>query len=176
MAHGQTARSRPKTKLTPRRKPEVERGTSETQGCRRSGAAPCCAAVGTFCPPLAAHTKYFEPRRNISAAETYQPPKPRSRRRLEAPRHQKPKTHKRAETLRDTKTKTPRQSRQAATTEAPMRVLASHAAKYQRPEYCHHQATKQARQHTDHAHPPLKWSEERTERKRSGAAPCCAAC
>jgi len=36
------------TKITRRRKPEVKRGTSETQGCRRSGAAPCCAAVGNF--------------------------------------------------------------------------------------------------------------------------------
>ena len=38
-AHGTT------TKLTRRRKPEVKRGTSETKGCRRSGAAPCCLAV-----------------------------------------------------------------------------------------------------------------------------------
>ncbi len=39
------ARSDRTTKLTRRRKPEVKRGTSETQGCRRSGAAPCSVAV-----------------------------------------------------------------------------------------------------------------------------------
>ena len=39
-AHGTT------TKLTRRRKPERSRGTRRSVGCRRSGAAPCSAAVG----------------------------------------------------------------------------------------------------------------------------------
>ena len=64
----QAARCAATTKLTRRRKPE--RGTSA--GCRRSGAAPCCAAVMTLRPPLP------RAQSTLRRAETYQPQKPKA--------------------------------------------------------------------------------------------------
>ncbi len=43
-----------------RNSPAAGSGVRNERSCRRSGAAPCCAAVGTFCPPPAARPKYFD--------------------------------------------------------------------------------------------------------------------
>ncbi len=95
--------------------PAAGSGVRNERSCRRSGAAPCCAAVMTLCLTL--------PRRQstLKRAEKSQPPKTKTRTRAGKPRDPKPKT--------------PRQSRRALAAEAPTRVLAENADNFQRPKY-----------------------------------------
>ncbi len=140
IAHINAAREQHNDKLTRRRK----RSERSERSCRRSGAAPCCAAVMTLEPPL--------PRRQstLSRAETFRSPKPKTRRRAEALRQQKTKSRARAEKLRGQKPRTPRQNKNASTAETPTRLLASSTATYQRPEYPRRTITiRQAQQHND---------------------------
>ena len=77
-------------KLTRRRKRRERSGASlraerSERSCRRSGAAPCCAGVGTFAPPLS------RAQSTLSRAETYRTQKTKRHTRDETPRTQKPK-------------------------------------------------------------------------------------
>ena len=137
------AAQRPSSPAAGSAESEVRNERSE-RSCRRSGAAPCCAAVMTFGPPLP-HTQS-----TLTSAKTYQPPKPKSCTKAETYQLPKTKSHSRAETPRHRKPKAPHKSRQVTAAEAPTRVLASNAAKHQRPEYSRRTITiRQAQQHND---------------------------
>ncbi len=73
--------------------PAAGSGVRNERSCRRSGAAPCCAAVGTPEPPPAAPPKYFEPSRNVSAVEAQTLHQSRNAAPL---RNQNPQTSRRA--------------------------------------------------------------------------------
>ena len=70
-----------RTTSSPAAGSEVRR--NDERSCRRSGAAPCCAAVGTPQPTLAVRQS------TLSRAEKHQPSKPKRRTRSETPRTQK---------------------------------------------------------------------------------------
>ena len=93
---------------------EVRRNDERNEwSCRRSGAAPCCAAVVTFRPPLPRDQS------TLRRAETYQPPKTKS--------------CTRAETSRPPKDQNPQKSRDAAPTNKPERRARTDKPQPQKP-------------------------------------------
>ncbi len=149
----QAARCNTTIKLTRRRKPEVKRGTSETQGCRRSGAAPCCAAVDALELPPAAPPKYFEKSQSLSAAETQNL---RESRNISTTENQNPHQSRKAAPATNPNAAKPRQSRRRDNFQAsrnPPTPAFQNAA----------HAWKQARRPNDQAHPPPKAQRPRNE-------------